>query len=523
MHPIKLQKLKLQLYCILPFIGGSLRQQAAQKLAQDKSPEVVRVLAKKLTHRPDQQVKAIAKEALLQMQDQSCIDAACAVWAATRHLELSALLVSQRWIPNAPSQVRVLSALKSGKLEVITDDTTEVVALLLEAANDSDPEIAQRAIERTSTLTNPETIDHLCQCWSKTRNKHLEQAIVRGGYVARQPIELRVLTALKVGQLAVVTHGRAEVVEPLIRIFNDVDQEIAERAIDCASTLQSADAIDYLCTQWMQTRDCNLQRVLLLGKYVARRPIKVRVLSALKTGKRQPLKSEEEQIIAQLLAARKDNDPEIATQAIALLGELQSQSAIDALCKEWAYTRDKQLTQVVQRCRYVATAPTEVRVLSALKVGQLAVVTSGGIEVAELLIKILKDKDNHIVLRAQQAASALTNPDAIDHLCNHWAKTRDRLLEQAVIQGSYVVRQPVWAKVLSALKTGKRQILASDGAAIMGSLLKACKDSDPKIAAEATALLGELQKQSAIDQVQVEVEDAPQRIVPGEFDIEIEG
>lgn len=204
MYPAKLSKLEARLDSQLPLLGECLRQRAAQALARDGSPDAVRSLAKAVTCSDDRQVLAIALDALRQIRKQQCIDEVCAVWAVTRHKDLANLLIKKGWVASAPVEVKVLSALKAEQLEVVTKGGAEIVEPLLKAFSDADSEIASRASQCAIALTNSDAIDYLCERWSKTRDRFLEQLMLQGKYVARKPIEVRVLSALNVERLEVI-------------------------------------------------------------------------------------------------------------------------------------------------------------------------------------------------------------------------------------------------------------------------------------------------------------------------------
>ena len=244
--PQNLQKIEERLYSELPIIGGGLRRQAAQALAQDGLPDAVRVLANAIARSNDRQVLAIALDALRQIKKQQCIDEVCGVWAVTRHKDLADLFVKKGWIASAPVSIKVLSALKVGRLEVVTKGGAEIVEPLLKALNDADSEIASRASQCAISFTNPDAVDYLCQQWSKTRNTSLEQVIIRAKYVARYPIEVRVLSALKVGRLEAVIDGGVEVVNFLLQACKDADFNIAKGGQSALRNLKNPEAQEVL-------------------------------------------------------------------------------------------------------------------------------------------------------------------------------------------------------------------------------------------------------------------------------------
>jgi WD40 repeat protein len=71
----QLQKLKSRLYSTLPLVGGWLRREAAEALAQDDSPEAVHALAEAVTRSKDEQVRAIALNVLQQLAAQGNAEA----------------------------------------------------------------------------------------------------------------------------------------------------------------------------------------------------------------------------------------------------------------------------------------------------------------------------------------------------------------------------------------------------------------------------------------------------------------
>lgn len=243
----RLEKCRQRLYSQMPLIGGWLRRRAARALAQDGSPEAVRALAETIARGDDPQVRAITLETLHRIQAPRYVDAACGVWAATRHDNLAQLLLEHGWVASAPAEVRVLTALKTGQLEVVTAGRADVVPPLIQACSDADAEIASRARQCVLALKNPGAIDHLCAWWAQTREQVLEQVVVSAGYVPRQPMAVQVLTALKLERRGLLTGMGAEVVEPLVQACEDSDATISEQARLTLRQLTNVDAREAVC------------------------------------------------------------------------------------------------------------------------------------------------------------------------------------------------------------------------------------------------------------------------------------
>jgi len=184
----KLKKLEARLYSWIPLIGKHLRRRAAQILSQAAragDSKASRALASAVTRSKDEQVRAVALETLRQLNTQACIDAVCEVWATTRHDDLSGLLIKQHWVASDPATVKVLSALLVEQLEIVAEGGAEVVEPLLQACEDSNPAIANRAMLLLRQLKNPEAKDALCHFIINRDHPIAREAAIAARYAPR--------------------------------------------------------------------------------------------------------------------------------------------------------------------------------------------------------------------------------------------------------------------------------------------------------------------------------------------------
>jgi WD40 repeat protein len=184
----RLDTLQRRLYTRLPVIGGWLRKRAVRALASNGSPGAIQALAEAVTRSDDRAVRAIALEALRQVNTQPRVDAAVAVWVATRHPDLAALLVQYGWVAHAPEHARVLSALKSGRPELVTGAGAEVVEPLVLAGQDADPVLAGLARTALCQLHTPEAQEAVCQLVIQGDSPPARQAALAAGYLPRDPL-----------------------------------------------------------------------------------------------------------------------------------------------------------------------------------------------------------------------------------------------------------------------------------------------------------------------------------------------
>ncbi len=246
----KLDELKQKLYSKTLLIGSWQRRKAATELAeiaQTQDAEAASLLSEAVIKSGDAQVKTIALEALKQIKDQKCIDVICADWASSRHEEITQLLVSANWVASTPSRLRVLTALKVNKFDILSKGGVDIFEALLEVTRDSDSEIAKQAKEGLTKLQNSDAIDALCNRWARDRDNYLGQIIVQKSYVARNPLEVQILTALKSGKTDVIKKANPNVLEPLLQACTDSDVDIAKQAQNTLRDLKNSETQEALC------------------------------------------------------------------------------------------------------------------------------------------------------------------------------------------------------------------------------------------------------------------------------------
>lgn len=137
----------------------------------------------------------------------------------------------------------------------------------------------------------------------------------------------------------------------LIEALRSDDSDVRLTADAALRALKDAAAIDILCVLWAKGRDEQLGRIVAERRYVARKPVEVRVLSALKAN-RPELAGESEAAVRPLMDAENDRDQEIAKCAKAALRMLTNTGAVDALCEFAIADPDGAVAAVVKEVGY---------------------------------------------------------------------------------------------------------------------------------------------------------------------------
>lgn len=179
-------------------------------------------------------------------------------------------------------------------------------------------------------------IDQICEVWSHTRDPGLESMIVARGWVASEPIAVRVLSALACGRVEALRRPNEAMVDSLVSACVDQDPRIAAAALGCIREPGFASALallaERICTLWFHTRQPVLADLMVERGLVASSPIEVRVASALKCGQDRLLEDAGVEVVEALRRAVDDSDPAVRAGAGEVLLNLHNSSAASALC-----------------------------------------------------------------------------------------------------------------------------------------------------------------------------------------------
>jgi hypothetical protein len=148
---------------------------------------------------------------------------------------------------------------------------TDAVAILAEyAATEQKPDLAQTALQSLRSVRHQRAIHQICQVWLDFRKRSeayptqvLENLIREQRWVASQPAELRVYTALLNEAYEAVNLSRPEVVNTLLQICHEDDPVLSPRAVKLLGQLREPQVIDALCNAFID-HDDSLARSLIL-------------------------------------------------------------------------------------------------------------------------------------------------------------------------------------------------------------------------------------------------------------------
>jgi len=188
-----------------------------------------------------------AQFCLLHLEIEEAVQCLADAWLRTRDDELGEILRQAGYLAPHPGPARVYTAFLSGRDDVIRGATSDLVPSILDACQDADQGIREKARRSLSTLLNPSAIDGLCAAWTSTRQPWLADILKSNEFMPQSPGVARVLCALKCLNRPVLQDLQPVEIEPLLRAADDPDDEVASQVEPAARGLAVAETRDELC------------------------------------------------------------------------------------------------------------------------------------------------------------------------------------------------------------------------------------------------------------------------------------
>ena len=174
----------------------------------------------------------------------------------------------ESWTRGLRSRVPLLGARqRRSAVEALAEnrDDPRAAPLLAEAVGSSDAGVSAAAVAALSDLNAPAAVDAFCAAWAGSRNEQLAAILVEKPYVASAPLELALLTGLKVG--LAVKDPDAQVASGLLTLCADRDAEVSARAGQALRSLPTWAARDALCQMAIRQPAGDVARICLEAGY----------------------------------------------------------------------------------------------------------------------------------------------------------------------------------------------------------------------------------------------------------------
>ena len=186
---------------------------------------------------------------------------------------------------------------------------------------------------------------------------------------------------------------------------------------------------------------------------------------------------------------------EIATAILRRFDGMSEQHLIDELCAVWSECRNANIVESIRKNHWLATQPPELAVLTRIKFGSPGAIVIDSERMITAFLHAAGDSEAAIAHEALNVLMHLTSQQAVDFLCNHWIKSRDRISDEIIHRAGYVASHPVYLQVFTALKANLLDAIEpskADLLDVINALKAACEDDDASIRENAKSAMARL-------------------------------
>jgi len=145
---------------------------------------------------------------------------------------------------------------------LIADDSSAAVReLALALAQNQHTAVRDAARDALTRLEARRHINAVCKVWYEVRHPALDKLLLEKGWVATAPLDVRVYSALKVGQGDRLTKGSVAAIPVLLQACDDFDSDIATNARPTLQQVRAPaarEAVCRLCVESDHTLACQI-------------------------------------------------------------------------------------------------------------------------------------------------------------------------------------------------------------------------------------------------------------------------
>jgi hypothetical protein len=350
--------------------------------------------------------------------------------------------------------------------------------LYLHSKNTEEKKLAEKTL---CQLDKDNSISEFCSLWARTRNPNLEHILKIAQYNPKQPLNIYVLTALKLNKLDRINSNINNLIIPLIAALDDKDSDISSKSKDILSNLNDSTTIKSFCAEWEKSRNQLVEDILLKKQYNPDSPQNIYIITSLKLNRTSNLLSIGPEAVNDLVNRCNDIDSVVKRNAEEVLLHLLRKDTINMLCQKWNDKRNPLLERIILKACYIADDPFRLHIITSLKVNKIDGINTADEETVNILITLLNDNDQTIIKNAQSILStAKIEGDIFKLICQRWAKDHDPKLRQLVLDSGLIPDEPLELKVITLAKKGMMKEL-DIGVHVIRILVDLLDDDDENI------------------------------------------
>ncbi len=302
---------------------------------------------------PNPEAQRLALQVLNQNKTRICPDVLWKIWSENRSILLEEFLRSTATPARAAGnrEIHILSLLLLNQPLPTQYLEDKRVPFLVTVAATNHPVLSPNAKDALCQLKKVSAINALIKEWRSKPFSWLTEMIKRMGYMATEPVESVIATALLNAQPEKVLQLGHESISPLITCLQD--PVLASGAEFCLRNLSHPDAIRELCIIWKNTRASDLKSILSDSAYIPVSPADLRLFFALFQNRLELASSIPPAEVPALISYLQDPDQNISSCAQQSLKQIKQASTQQEICRQYILNDHPLLENVIRSTRYL--------------------------------------------------------------------------------------------------------------------------------------------------------------------------
>lgn len=221
-------------------------------------------------------------------------------------------------------------------------------------------------------------------------------------------------------------------------------------------------------------------------------------------------------LLAEALASHFDD--KIQQVAFTVLHDLQDPRTVNAVCAVWETTRSADLAALIRDCRWVATTPFKLRVMTALLARRTSIFEDDDPQMAIALLDACGEPDPHVAREATRALTLISDPGMRESLCElvTYRECPEPAID-AIVNGGYTPTDKP-TRALFYLVTGQMQQLQAFPE-VQAHMRQAYDEADPKLKARVLARLRQHNRPELVGWLYAEDRIQEGRVTRMEWDV----
>ncbi|MBY0549281.1 MAG: hypothetical protein K2W95_18545 [Candidatus Obscuribacterales bacterium] len=258
-----------------------------------------------------------------------------------------------------------------------------------------------------------------CREWLESSSKEMGDALRILGWVAQAPVESRYLSALNADRVKVLLEDEDRSAPILLQEYSNNALGLKTRALTALAEYSAPSVLNHIAGHWYVTFDPQLEQIISRKSFIATGATELRIATALLVNEDSAINELAEEAVGCLLKhAFGAGDHPLKQKALSFLRTKPNQLMINSLWRRCRELKDRQLFDLLQTAKHIATEPPLLNLLTRLLAEDSALPAEVTRAETVQLFEWLNSSNEVVKGRVEALLLKVKQPEAIDVVCD---------------------------------------------------------------------------------------------------------